>query len=158
MDKTVRVMIINYGDSPATCNVTFEPGTKIKFYSCLPPPTSLGGSEHLETLSESPFQLDVPVGGIRGFKIAGPVTLEKPASGLVQVITAAGKDPWPPPPLAPSTFQPPYDFSARYYNFLSGGGTPGTEPTVKIQLEVIDPAGPNPAQRAHPDKHAKART
>lgn len=139
MDTTLRVMIINYGSTPQDCKISFDGGGNLEVFQCTKPPTGSADPKASVGSFASPFKVTVPAGEIYGFRSATATTLVKPATSSVHVITAAGKDPWPPPPLAPSGFTNVWDYQARYFHFLSGGGVAATEPVVQMSFQVLAP-------------------
>lgn len=156
MDTTLRVMIINYGNTRQECKVSFDGGGKLEYFQCTKPPTGSADPKASQGSYESPFPMQLEPGEIYGFKSATPATVVKPATSSVHVITAAGKDPWPPPPMAPSGFANVWDFQARYFNFLSGGGVSGPDPVVEMSFKVVAPPGPVQAQHKGDHTGSKA--
>lgn len=166
MDKTLRLMFLNYTDKPLTFTITFEgaPGDELEIFEMTRPPVPVGDDpKRFNSSGESPLAVTVPPGDIRGCTPFGVVSVVKPATGKFQMYTAAGKDPWPPPPLqAPKLFEAVADFPDRFAKFLTSAGA-GVGSNIQMQLEVVpaeqnratwpEPARSEPRAKAHEHGH-----
>jgi len=150
--SNLRIMILNYSNEKQLCPITFSGGSSVRFLALSPDTPDPQQPDTLIETKPSPYTLTVPPGGICGFVTPGDVAITNPAPGLVNIISAAGKNDWPPPPLAPSQFTNCYDYHERYLAF-AGEGT-GSNMTIEMKMKVVTPPGPAPAD--HADTHRKA--
>lgn len=118
----LRLMILNYSDKPRTFTVTFV-GTKSLYPIdwCKPDGDPANPAERKYNVTPgTEFSFLVPAGTIYGLVADDEVSLEVDVpDDKVSVITAVGKNPWPPPPEAPAVYDPT-DFDVRYANFDRG--------------------------------------
>ena len=148
---SLRIMILNYSNEKQLCPITFSGGTSVRFLTLSADTPDPEQPETLIDTKPSPYTLTVPPGGVCGFVAPADVSITNPAPGLVNIIAAAGKNDWPPPPLAPSQFTNCYDFHQRYLAF-AGEGT-GSNMTIEMKMKVVNVPGPPPA--APVGTHAK---
>lgn len=154
MDKTLRIMFINYTNKPLTFTITFEGTLPLEVFKMTKTPIAAGADPRASIPNEggtSPLPVTVPAGDIRGCTPVGKVSIQKPSTGQFQVFTVAGKDPWPPPPQAPTEFQAVTDFPTRFTNFLTSAGQ-AVDSDLQILLEAV-PAAQQQAER-RPGGHA----
>lgn len=136
---TLRFMILNYNNDVRKFTVTFvgPAGARFPLRSCRADgdPTTPNRTEaNLEAGQQHSFE--IPAGMIFGFVADNEVefSIEEPVDKIL-VLTAAGKNPWPPPPDAPSRYDAK-DFVVRFENFNRGTAGGADPHVIRYRLEA----------------------